>query len=182
MCSKQCPCIYTESYPWVTMNQNDLQSWARTNNVKDLNDADGSVLLWFPQTADYFPTSFYDCYFDWKSDWVDAGSKSGVTPATWNSAAQLDFEALANSEYAFAMTEYLENAEFCTGVCKAGLFPFANPVLAKTGLPKEKCQSHIQPELIIGGNFVASWIFAGLGVVLAAWIWHFTLYCKFKKD
>ncbi len=109
MCSKQCPCAYGESYPWVTMNQNDLFSYGRTNNFKDLNDADGSVLLWFPQTTDYNALSFYDCYFDWKADWLAAGSKSGVTPVTWYSAAQLDFEALVTNEYAFAMTEYLED-------------------------------------------------------------------------
>jgi len=60
-----------------------------------------------------------------------------------------------NVEAAFAMVEYLENAQFCTGVCQTALFPVANPVLAKTGLPKTSCSTKIQPELIIGGNFVA---------------------------
>lgn len=182
MCSKQCPCSYSESYPWVNLNQNELLLNGRTNDAEDLNDGDGSVSLWFVQAADYYPDSFYDCYFDWKADWVAAGSKTGVTPATWYSQAQKDFEVLVDVEYAFSMTEYLENAQFCTGICTTGLFPFANPVLAKSGSPKQSCFTKIQPELIIGGNFVASWIFAGLGVVLAAWLWHFALYCKFNKD
>jgi hypothetical protein len=61
-------------------------------------------MLWFPQTSDYYASSFYDCYFEWKADWVAAESKSGVTPETWYSEAQLDFEALVTKENAFAMT------------------------------------------------------------------------------
>ena len=36
--------------------------------------------------------------------------------------------------------------------------------------------------LLALGVIAVSWIFAGLGVVLTAWLWHFSLYCKFNKD
>jgi len=66
-----------------------------------------------------------------------------VTPDKWEKAAQTDFENLVDVENAFAMVQYLEDTQFCTGICNNALFPVANDVVAKTGLPKVPCFSKI---------------------------------------
>ena len=93
MCSRQCPCrssdkaIYQNAY-----TQSQANSYGRTWNPNDSNDADGTVYMYFPSESDasndYFPVTFYDCYFEWKSAWEsETGGTYGQTPTDWSTAA-----------------------------------------------------------------------------------------------
>ena len=139
MCSRQCPCPSTEQAPWrAAYSQSEAVKLGRTWSTTDTNDADGTVQFYWPSvnstTNDYQATTFYDCYFSWKSAWISStNGQPGQTPEGWSPAAQGDFEKLVDKEYAFSMFEYMEVKTDCSGICTAAIFPFATPV--STGIP-----------------------------------------------
>jgi hypothetical protein len=87
MCSNQCPCDEVSVAPWLALSETALVAKGRTKNLKDTNDADGTVLLLATKptlkTTDFFPETFLECYLEWKNDWETSGAKTGVAPALW---------------------------------------------------------------------------------------------------
>lgn len=75
------------------LEEEELNTFGRTND-----DEDGYVSFYYPEeindaTKDYYPNTFFDCYFEWKADWeTEKKMVSGATPGTgdandWQSAA-----------------------------------------------------------------------------------------------
>ena len=91
-----------------------MEGYIPFNHPEEIND----------DTKDYYPNTFFDCYFEWKSSWEsEKNMVSGATPGTleaddWQPDAQADFEGLYAIEYAFDIAEYLEINFACAGVCK----------------------------------------------------------------
>ncbi len=79
MCSEQCPCTRADRAAYSSMTPPDFPPYGRQVFSSEKNDADGTVRVVFGEATgdedrDYFPATFYDCYFDWKAEWVAAGS------------------------------------------------------------------------------------------------------------
>ena len=188
MCSKQCPCNTTDATIYNPTNYTEaaLNKYGRTRSTP----AAGSnlVQLHFPEVstdatkakADYYPTTFFDCYFDWEEDWKALKSKRGETPTGWQADAQADFEALSAKVESFDLLEYLEVQYNCSGFCKTPLFFFALP--AKEGQPQEKCLLSIRDEMLLNGVSIARANGAAAVFFLITWLLQYCLWFKFKDD
>ena len=63
------------------MTEAEMNVWGRTKE-----DKAGYIEFNFPaetgdKSVDYFPNTFFDCYFEWKADWESEKKKvKGETP------------------------------------------------------------------------------------------------------
>ena len=135
MCTSQCPCNSTSVAPWLDLDEIKLNAFGRTKKTTDLNDSDGTVLLKATAstgnaTADFYPATFEDCFFEWQRDWIEAGEKAGITPENWVEAAEADFESMNKVVGSFDLVEFVEKSYNCSGFCKPGLFFMSLPLSA----------------------------------------------------
>lgn len=79
---------------------------------------------------------------------------------------------------AIAFASYVETAYDCSGVCSAGLFPFARPLI--DGIPSETCLESIQESM---QDAKPIWIVVILTAVfsLTLWVFQYVLWFRFKE-
>ena len=80
MCSPQCPCKASSEQAYQSLSESDLNRYGRT-----AVGAEGYIEMNFPPETqadtDYYPSTFFDCYFEWKADWEqEEKMKAGSTP------------------------------------------------------------------------------------------------------
>ena len=103
MCRQDvCPCSDQYQEPYLTLTEETLQLYKRTNDQEDLNDDDGTILMYFP-TEDVIPanqtfTTFKDCIADL------------TTPGNviYDIGVRNEIEQFTNRVYARRLLEYLE--------------------------------------------------------------------------
>ena len=135
--------------------------------------------------TDYYPSTFFDCYFEWKADWeqeekMKAGSTPGAGGANdWKPDAQADFESLYKVEYAFDMAEYLELNFKCAGVCKKRLFWFAKSI---DGIPDKECSGEVSRQIEEDGRPFMTVVSISFLVFLLTWVCQYSLWFRYKES
>ena len=146
--------------------------------------------MYFPaevqdESKNYFPDSFFDCFFEWKADWEsEENMKKGATPGLgeeddWKPEAQGDFESLNEVVYAFDMAEYLEVNYKCAGVCKDRLFWFAQAI---DSIPDKECSGEVSEQIQKDGIPFMNVVGVSCLIFLFTWICQYSLWFRYKDS
>jgi len=82
MCSVQCPCLKDEVKPWTDLDESYLNEFTRTKQTDPAKQPEGTVRISPARVTgdderDFFPETFFDCFFEWQAEFVEAGSVEG---------------------------------------------------------------------------------------------------------
>jgi len=191
MCSGQCPCKPDATAAYAGLTEAELNAWGRSDAGEPGYIGFRHPELETEQDDDYFPHTFFDCYFQWKADWTaETGSTPGVTPGEgglddWEPTAQADFENLTNYEYAFDLAEYLELNYACAGTCSKRLFYFARSPSSFADVDYDtdkQCSGEIAEQIALDGSAFGFTLMTSSLVFLLTWAVQYALWCRYKDQ